>query len=114
MSQDEKIAILERECEQLRDMVDECEQLRKIIGECYSLPQFPGVIFPRKDDARAAQNLWDNCTSAEAERDNLRIRLASIEQCNLCKLRGHSKDPHDIVFRVCREHKEYSRWTWYG
>ena len=58
------------------------EGLRKMIGDGYGLPILPGVIFPRKDDARAAQNLWDNCGDAEK-------RITELE--------GLLREAHEVI-----------------
>ncbi len=59
-------------------------ELEGLVGERYSHPKFPGVIFPRKDDARAVQNLWDNCDAAEKRVAEFR-RVFEDWLCPACK-----------------------------
>lgn len=60
----------------LRELAD----AKRLMGERYGIPMLPGVIFPRKDDARAVHNLLDNCRSAEEERDALRTKVKQLQK----------------------------------
>jgi hypothetical protein len=72
----------------------EINELKTLIGERYSHPLLPGVIFPCKDDARAFQNVWDNCENAETKLTKLQEGLKQIKHidANGC-LSGDC--PHD-------------------
>ena len=84
----------------IKDLRTELADARRLMGERYGLPQFPGVIFPRKGDARAVQNLWNNCHDAEARVGELTAALRQTAQTHhgLC-----DEHPHDMhaTFEIC-------------